>query len=46
VGVLEEMVTEVAGPLAADGGTFGPDLYGNLPGLDWQKLTQAFLKTG
>jgi glycine cleavage system H lipoate-binding protein len=46
VGILEEMVTEVAGPLAADGGTFGSDIYGNLPGLDWQKLTQAFLKTG
>lgn len=46
VGVLEEMVSEVAGPLAADGGTFGPDLYGSLPGLDWQKLTQTFLKTG
>jgi len=45
VGVLEEMVTEVAGPLAADGGTFGPDLYGNLPGLDWKKLTKTFLKT-
>jgi glycine cleavage system H lipoate-binding protein/uncharacterized CHY-type Zn-finger protein len=45
VDVLEEMVTEVAGPLAADGGTFGPDIYGNLPGLDWRKLTQTFLKT-
>jgi glycine cleavage system H lipoate-binding protein/uncharacterized CHY-type Zn-finger protein len=45
VGILEEMVTEVAGPLAADGGTFGPDLYGNLPGLDWKKLTRTFLKT-
>ena len=29
----------------ADGGTFGPDLYGNLPGLDWRKLTKTFLKT-
>lgn len=46
VAILEEMVTEVAGPLAADGGTFGPDLYGNLPGMDWRKLTQTFLKTG
>lgn len=46
VGILEEMVADVAGPLAADGGTFGPDIYGNLPGLDWTKLTQAFLKTG
>ena len=46
VGILEEMVTAVAGPLAADGGTFGSDIYGNLPGLEWKKLTQAFLKTG
>ena len=46
VEVLETMVADVAGPLAADGGTFGPDLYGNLPGLDWRKLTRTFLKTG
>jgi len=45
VEILEEMVTEVAGPLAADGGTFGSDIYGNLPGLEWKKLTRAFLKT-
>jgi len=45
VEILEEMVTEVAGPLAADGGTFGADIYGNLPGLEWKKLTRAFLKT-
>lgn len=46
VTILEEMVADVAGPLAADGGTFGPDLYGNLPGLDWSRLTKTFLKTG
>jgi len=46
VAVLEEMVTEVAGPLAADGGTFGSDIYGNLPGLDWHQLARTFLKTG
>ncbi|BBO89420.1 glycine cleavage system protein H [Desulfosarcina ovata] len=46
VSILEEMVTDVAGPLAADGGTFGPDIYGNLPGLDWHQLARTFLKTG
>lgn len=46
VSILEEMVTEVAGPLAADGGTFGADIYGNLPGLDWHRLARTFLKTG
>jgi glycine cleavage system H lipoate-binding protein len=46
VAILEEMVADVAGPLATDGGTFGPDLYGNLPGLDWNRLTKTFLKTG
>ena len=46
VDILEDMVADVAGPLAADGGTFGPDLYGNLPGLDWGKLARTFLKTG
>ncbi|WP_419661864.1 glycine cleavage system protein H [Desulfosarcina variabilis] len=46
VAVLEEMVTDVAGPLAADGGTFGSDIYGNLPGLDWNQLARTFLKTG
>jgi glycine cleavage system H lipoate-binding protein len=46
VAILEEMVTDVVGPLAADGGTFGPDIYGNLPGLDWNQLARTFLKTG
>jgi glycine cleavage system H lipoate-binding protein len=45
VGTLETMVEAVAGPLAADGGAFGPDLFGNLPGLNWRDLTQTFLRT-
>jgi glycine cleavage system H lipoate-binding protein/uncharacterized CHY-type Zn-finger protein len=45
VGVLERMVEAVAGPLAADGGSFGPDLFGNLPGLGWGDLTKTFLRT-
>jgi hypothetical protein len=46
VGALEEMVESVAGPLAADGGSFGPDIFGNLPGLNWTDLTKTFLRTG
>ena len=42
---LESMIEEVAGPLAADGGRLGKDIYGNLPGLSWKNLTKTFLKT-
>lgn len=42
---LENLVEEVAGPLAADGGYFQSDVYGNLPGLDWRRLTKTFLRT-
>ncbi|MDJ0830635.1 MAG: glycine cleavage system protein H [Desulfobacterales bacterium] len=43
---LENMVEDVAGPLAADGGYLCSDVYGALPELGWQNLTQTFLKTG
>ncbi|RLB10557.1 MAG: hypothetical protein DRG63_13905 [Deltaproteobacteria bacterium] len=46
VGKLEQMVEEVAGPMAADGGYFGDDIYGSIPGLGWNNLTRTFLKTG
>ena len=42
---LESMIEDVAGPLAADGGYLGEDIYGNLPGLGWSNLTKTFLKT-
>ncbi len=45
VNKLEGIVEEVAGPLAADGGYFQADIYGNLPGLNWNNLTKTFLKT-
>ncbi len=45
VGQLEQMIEEVAGPLAADGGLLQTDIYGNLPELGWQNLTKRFLKT-
>ena len=43
---LENMIEEVAGPLAADGGVLQADVYGNLPDIGWNNLTKAFLKTG
>jgi glycine cleavage system H lipoate-binding protein len=45
VGKLENMVEEVAGPLAADGGYLVDDIFGNLPALGWHKLTKTFLRT-
>jgi thioester reductase-like protein len=42
---LEGMIEAVAGPLAADGGNFGPDIFGNLPELRWGDLTKTFLRT-
>jgi hypothetical protein len=42
---LYEVIEETAGPLAADGGYLGDDIFGNLPQMGWQKLTQLFLRT-
>ena len=42
---LEEMIEEVSGPSASDGGFLQNDIYGNLPGLGWENLTKTFLKT-
>lgn len=42
---LEGMISEVAGPLAADGGYLAEDIIGNLPQLGWRNLTRTFLKT-
>jgi len=43
---LENMIEDVAGPMAADGGFLAEDIYGNLPSLGWNSLTKTFLKTG
>jgi glycine cleavage system H lipoate-binding protein len=42
---LYEVIEEEAGPLAADGGYLGDDIYGNLPPASWSKLTRLFLNT-
>ena len=46
VTTLENMIEDVAGPMAADGGYLADDIYGNLPSLGWDRLTKTFLKTG
>ena len=40
---LYRVIEEEAGPLAADGGYLGNDIYGNLPPACWKKLTRLFL---
>ena len=45
IDMLEGMIEDVAGPLAADGGYLQDDIYGNLPDLGWRNLTRTFLKT-
>ncbi len=42
---LYQVIEEEAGPLAADGGTLGNDIYGNLPETSWDRLTKRFLRT-
>ncbi len=41
---LFRMVEEKAGPLAADGGQLGQDIFGHLPQLGWEALVSAFLR--
>jgi hypothetical protein len=42
---LYQLIEEKAGPLAADGGFLGSDIYGNLPELGWENLQKRFLRT-
>jgi glycine cleavage system H lipoate-binding protein len=42
---LYEEIEVVAGPLAADGGYLGEDIYGNLPELGWERMTRLFLRS-
>ena len=43
VDMLYDLVEEVSGPLAADGGDFASDIFGSLPELGWKRLTATFL---
>jgi len=40
---LHEVIEETAGPLAADGGQLGNDVFGNLPSIGWERLSRLFL---
>ena len=42
---LYNLVEDTSGPLAADGGYLGHDIYGNMPQIGWKNLTGLFLKT-
>ncbi len=42
---LYRVIEETAGPLAADGGYLGHDIFGHIPQIGWRKLTQLFLRT-
>jgi glycine cleavage system H lipoate-binding protein len=42
---LHQLIEEVAGPLPADGGHLGNDIYGKMPQLGWERLTKSFLHT-
>jgi len=42
---VHQAVEDVAGPLAADGGFLGSDIYGSIPELGWDKLAQKFLRS-
>ncbi len=41
---LYKVIEETAGPLAADGGYLGNDIFGNMPQLGWGRLMDTFLK--
>ncbi len=42
---LFQEIEEHAGPLAADGGQIARDLLGQMPELDWERLSNLFLRT-
>jgi glycine cleavage system H lipoate-binding protein len=42
---LYQAIEDEAGPLAADGGQLGTDIYGNIPRIGWNRLVRLFLHT-
>jgi glycine cleavage system H lipoate-binding protein len=42
---LYQVIEESTGPLAADGGYLGHNIYGQMPELGWERLVKTFLKT-
>jgi glycine cleavage system H lipoate-binding protein len=41
---LYEVMEETVGPLSADGGFLGFDVFGNMPQLGWDRLARDFLR--
>lgn len=41
---LFQVIEEVSGPLAADGGYIGDDVFGNLPDIGWERLNELFFR--
>ncbi|MFC1869038.1 glycine cleavage system protein H [Thermodesulfobacteriota bacterium] len=42
---LYGVIEEVAGPMSTDGGDLGHDIFGGMPQLGWERLTNIFLQT-
>jgi glycine cleavage system H lipoate-binding protein len=42
---LYQVIEDEAGPLAADGGLLGSDIYGNIPKVGWNRLVKLFYHT-
>jgi glycine cleavage system H lipoate-binding protein len=42
---LYQVIEDTAGPLAADGGQLGNDIYGNIPRVGWDRLVRLFFHT-
>lgn len=42
---LYQVIEDEAGPLAADGGQLGHDIYGSMPQVGWDRLAKLFLHT-
>jgi glycine cleavage system H lipoate-binding protein len=42
---LYRLIEAEAGPMATDGGVLAPDISGNLPQVDWNRLASQFLRT-
>jgi len=40
-----QVIEDQAGPLAADGGRLGHDIYGGIPQIGWDRLANLFLHT-
>lgn len=41
---LFQVIEAVAGPLAADGGYLGDDIFGHLPDIGWERLNELFFR--